>query len=327
MSLLDTYGRKHDYLRISLTDKCNLRCSYCMPSEHYAGLPNKKLMTADEILGIAHEFVRLGVRKIRITGGEPLVRYDISEILSGLTALNCQLDITSNGVLLDRYWNELETSGIKTLNLSLDTLNRERFKTLARRDDLERVLHNIQEAVRRDFKVKLNCVVIANFNEDEILDFVGLTRGSAIDVRFIEFMPFNENRWEWEKVVSLRTILERIESKHKIKPLESHPNSTAKQFEIEGHSGRIGVISSVTSPFCSGCNRMRLTADGKMRNCLFSTEEFDLVGVYRNGGDLEKAIKECLSGKKKELGGLPQFQDQDKVLQSISDRSMIGIGG
>lgn len=327
LMLTDSFGRQHDYLRISLTDKCNLRCNYCMPSEHYVGLANKLMMSSEEILSIASTFVKLGVNKIRLTGGEPLVRKDIAEILVGLKKLDCRLDITSNGILLDRYWDELKASGISTLNLSIDTLNREKFKEIAKRDELARVLGNIQKASDLGFKVKLNCVVIANFNEDEILDFVELTKDRDIDVRFIEFMPFNDNKWEWHKVVSLKKILEPIKAKYEFERLEDHPSSTSKNFKVKGYEGSFGVISSVTSPFCSGCNRMRLTADGKMRNCLFSKTEFDLLSAYRNGENIESVITACLTDKKKELGGLPEFKKEEEVLDSISERSMIKIGG
>ena len=298
-----------------------------MPSEHYVGLANKHMMSAQEVLDIASTFVELGVRKIRLTGGEPLVRKDISEILVGLKDLGCQLDITSNGILLDKYWDELRQSGISTLNLSIDTLNADRFKEIARRDELDRVLTNIHKALDYGFKVKLNCVVIANFNEDEIVDFVELTRHHDLDIRFIEFMPFNDNKWEWEKVVSLKKILEPIEAKYEFEKCTDHPNSTSKNFQVRGYKGRFGVISSVTAPFCSGCNRMRLTADGKMRNCLFSTTEFDLLTAYRNDENLVDVITQCLASKKKELGGLPEFKKEEEVLDSISERSMIKIGG
>jgi cyclic pyranopterin phosphate synthase len=327
MALTDTYGRVHDYLRISLTDKCNLRCNYCMPSETYRGLPNKHLMTAEEIISISKTFIGLGVKKIRLTGGEPLIRKDIGEILTEIGKTGCRLDITSNGIFLDKHWESLKAAGIKTLNLSIDTLRKDRFLEITKRDELDRVLQNIEKAGELGFKVKLNCVVIAGFNEDEILDFVKLTEDKAIEVRFIEFMPFNDNKWEWHKVVPMKKIMDLVETEFSFSKIEMPSNATSKNFQVEGFLGRFGVISSVTSPFCSGCNRMRLTADGKMRNCLFSKTEFDLLKVHREGGDLVEVIETCLTDKKKELGGLPKFEHEKEVLESISERSMIGIGG
>ena len=327
MALTDTYGRVHDYLRISLTDKCNLRCNYCMPSELYKGLPNKHLMTADEIISISKTFIDLGVKKIRLTGGEPLIRKDIGKILTEIGKTGCQLDITSNGIFLDKHWENLKAAGIKTLNLSIDTLKQDRFLEITRRDELTKVLSNIKKAGELGFKVKLNCVVIAGFNDDEIVDFVALTEDSDIDVRFIEFMPFNDNKWEWHKVVSMAKILEPIDSNYTYSRLERPKNSTSKDFQVEGFKGNFGIISSVTSPFCSGCNRIRLTADGKLRNCLFSKKEFDLLSVHREGGNLVETIQNCLTEKKERLGGLPEFEQEKEVLDSISERSMIGIGG
>lgn len=326
-TLKDKFGRKHDYLRISLVDKCNLRCTYCMP-ENIRFLPSHRLMTAQEILEISEIFThQLGVKKIRVTGGEPLLRKDAPEILEGLGKLPVELAITTNALLLHNFLDQFEEIGLRSLNISLDSFNKERFKQMTRRDELDRVLENIDLARGRGLRVKINMVVVNGENDDELLDFVERTKEEELHVRFIEFMPFDGNQWHWEKVLPFQQMLERIEEKYEVEKLNDAPHSTSKAYQVKGYKGTFAVISSVTHPFCGNCNRIRLTAEGKLRNCLFATSETDLLTPHRAGADLLPLIQEAIGAKHFELGGLPDFQDRDALLDNLSDRSMVKIGG
>lgn len=323
----DTHDREHNYLRISLTDVCNLRCFYCMPLEHYDFTPHKHLMQPDEIESIAKEFVRLGVNKIRLTGGEPLARKDFEDIVKRLAILPVHLTLTTNAILLDRYINVLQQAGVTTLNISLDTLSAETFKRITQRDRFDVVMANIRMAIDRGFKVKINMVVMKGVNDHEIIPFIAWTRTEAIDVRFIEFMPFEGNKWTANQVFSLNDILAVIAAEHEIIPLAGLPNDTVKRYGIDGHRGTFGVISTMSSPFCGGCNRMRLTADGKMKNCLFSGTETNLLAALRAGDPVDSLIRTNILMKAKKLGG--QFdEDYENLNQDkLQNRSMISIGG
>ena len=214
--LIDRFGRKHDYLRISLTDNCNLRCFYCMPEEDYSFTPASRLMQPDEILTLARIFVAQGVRKIRLTGGEPLVRKDAGEIIKSLSALPVQLTITTNGSRLQEFADLLKSCGIHSLNISLDTLQPEKFQLITRRDQFHTVYDNIQLMITRGFHVKVNVVVMKGLNDDELNDFIEWTRLTPVHVRFIEFMPFSGNRWTSNKVCTLEEILSTISSNYPI---------------------------------------------------------------------------------------------------------------
>ncbi|MBW8049143.1 MAG: GTP 3',8-cyclase MoaA [Cytophagales bacterium] len=304
--LKDAFGRPHDYLRISLTDKCNFKCVYCMP-ENSCFLPHDQLLTRDEILEIAKVFVELGIKKIRLTGGEPLVRKDAAHIIEQLGKLPVELAITTNGYLLDSYLNTFKKAGTKSVNVSLDTLNEDKFLTITKRDCFYKTLANIHLFINEGFHVKVNTVVIKGMNENEIVDFVKWTRNSNIHVRFIEFMPFNGNQWQRDKIVPFKEMLGRIKDIYTIEKLQDAPNSTSKSYRVKGFDGTFAVISSVTAPFCNDCNRIRLTADGKLKNCLFSNDEADLLQALRNGKDIKPIIIECIARKYKERGGLKQF--------------------
>lgn len=325
--LIDQFGRKHDYLRISLTDKCNLRCQYCMPEGGLHFMPNTALMTKEEVLTLAGVFVEMGVKKIRLTGGEPLVRPDIEGILSGLEKLPVELTITSNGLLIDRYFEILRSAGISTLNISLDSLKEERFRQVTRRDYLHKVMRNIHLALEKGFRVKVNSVVMKNVNEEELLDFAAWTIRTAVDIRFIEYMPFSGNEWEFEKVVSYQQMLTLLCSRYEMEKLEDEAHATSRAFRIKGAKGTLGIISSVTHPFCEGCNRIRLTADGKLKNCLFSTGETDLLGALRRGEDYRTLILDNISGKHFSRGGLKGFEMKGAREDYEKNRSMISIGG
>ncbi|SFW59806.1 cyclic pyranopterin phosphate synthase [Sinomicrobium oceani] len=323
----DTYHRTHDYLRISLTDVCNLRCFYCMPEEDYDFTPESRLMQVDEITRIARTFVDMGVTKIRLTGGEPLARKDAAEILKQLSDLPVTLTMTTNATLLHRYMDILEGCGVRSLNISLDTLKPEKFLWITRRKQFRLAMDNIHEAVRRGFHVKINAVIMKGLNDNELLDFVSWTRDYPVHVRFIEFMPFNGNRWTSNQVFTWKEMLEVIATEFPYEHLQKEPHDTAKKYRVPGHKGTFAVISTMSAPFCSGCNRMRLTADGKMKNCLFSRGETDLLSALRNGEDLEFLIRSNILQKARGLGG--QMGEDFKKLdgEKIDNRSMISIGG
>ena len=289
--LKDTFGRQHDYLRISLTDNCNFRCAYCMPDEEIDTLPEVRLMQADEIFTLASIFTDLGVKKIRLTGGEPLIRKDAAAIMERLSSLPVELTITSNAFLADRFISTFRKAGMRSLNVSLDTLHADKFVLLTRRDKFQQVWNNIQLLLREGFRVKLNCVVMKGVNSDEICQFVELTKALPLHVRFIEFMPFDKNNWQDKRVFTWHEILEAVSEKYIFKKLTDDPHDTAKKYRVPGHMGTFAVISTMSAPFCSTCNRMRLTADGKMKNCLFSSGETDLLQALRRGEDVEQLIR------------------------------------
>lgn len=298
-----------------------------MPEEDYKFTPASRLMQTDEIETIARIFVEQGVNKIRLTGGEPLVRKDAEAIIKSLAPLPVQLTLTTNGTRVHHFMDVLEESGIKSLNISLDTLEPDRYNLITRRNEFHNVWNNIQLLLKRNFHVKVNVVVMKGLNEGEINDFVALTKDLPLHVRFIEFMPFSGNRWTSDKVFTLDNILDTVASRYGILPLPKELNQTAKRFVVPGHIGTFAVISTMSSHFCGDCNRMRLTADGKLKNCLFSKNETDLLSAFRRGEDIRPLIHQSILGKAAQLGG--QFvSDFEKVeADSIENRSMITIGG
>ncbi len=325
--LIDSFDRVHNYLRISLTDNCNLRCFYCMPEEDYEFTPASRLMQAKEIESLAKIFVENGVNKIRLTGGEPLVRKDAAEIIDRLSRLPVDLTLTTNATRLHDFVDVLEKAKVRSLNISLDTLDPDKFNIITRRDGFRKVMDNIHLMLSRNFTVKINVVVMKGLNDNEVLDFVEWTKDLPVQVRFIEFMPFDGNRWTSNQVFTWKDMLDRIEENYTPIRLHDGINDTDKKYRIEGHKGSFSVISTMSAPFCSGCNRMRLTADGKMKNCLFSTKETDLLRALRNNEDVLPLIQESIYSKAKELGG--QFtKDFEKIhTEDLNNRSMISIGG
>jgi cyclic pyranopterin phosphate synthase len=328
--LEDSFGRKHNYLRISITEHCNLRCTYCMPEEGITLTPKPNLMTANEIVEIAQTFVSLGVNKIRLTGGEPLVRKDAKEIILRLGALGINLTITTNGILVPHFIETFKEAGIHTVNISIDSLVKEKFNQITRRNYFNTVQQNIDLLLQEGFRVKLNIVLIKDFNDNEIINFIELTKGKNIQVRFIEFMPFSGNQWDKSKLVSFAEVMEFIQSHYKISYIErliDSANDTAKNYKIKDFQGSFAIISSVTNPFCSSCNRIRLTADGKLKNCLFSNSETSLLTALRAGQSILPLIHENLLTKNAVRGGMDddlKFQNPDLFSQN---RSMIAIGG
>ena len=326
--IIDKFGRVHDYLRISLTERCNLRCFYCMPEEGVPLKEKSKFMSSSELIEIAKVFVSMGVKKIRLTGGEPLVKKDAAEIIRELGKLPIELAITTNAVNVDQFIDVLKEAGVKSINVSLDTLDETRFKEITKRDYYTKVRNNIDLLLEHDFHVKINVVVIRGVNDDEITDFVEWTMNSSVHVQFIEFMPFDGNNWNWDKKVSYNEIFQRISDhfgERQLLKIEDGPNDTARNFKLIESKGNFGIISSVTNPFCDTCNRIRLTADGKIKNCLFSQSETDLLTLHRENVNLEPVIRAAIDAKSKERGGNDDFNDESA--SKFKNRSMITIGG
>lgn len=325
--LKDTFNRVHDYLRISITDNCNLRCFYCMPEENYIHTPSSKMMQADEIETLARIFVKLGVKKIRLTGGEPLLRGDAGKIIASLARLPVNLTLTTNGTRLPEYLGLLTDSGVRSINVSLDTLKPVTFNLITRRDQHSRVLDYIYLALNKGLRIKINMVVMNGINDSEINDFVRWTKDVPVHIRFIEFMPFSGNRWTGNKVFTWQQILSRVSEEFIFTPLPGKIHDTDKKYSIPGHAGTFAVITPMSAPFCGDCNRLRLTSDGKMKNCLFSTGETDLLSPLREGKDIIALIHESVLSKHEKLGG--QFKGQYSMVNSeeLKNRTMISIGG
>ncbi|MGC6431526.1 MAG: GTP 3',8-cyclase MoaA [Jejuia sp.] len=328
--LTDAHGRDHAYLRISLTERCNLRCTYCMPADGVQLSPKSHLMTYEEVYEIAKLFVNYGVTKIRLTGGEPLVRKDIPVILEKLSSLPVELSITSNAVIIDRFIDVLKANGVNKLNISLDSLDESKFKHITRRHEFQKAYDNIHLLVKEGFKVKVNAVLIKGFNDNEIIDFINFTKDLPISVRFIEFMPFDGNKWDMSKMVSYAEVMEYVNqefSKNDIIRIEDAPNDTSKNYKIKGYQGSFAIISSVTNPFCDSCNRLRLTANGHLKNCLFSATESDLLTSLREGQPIEPIIQKAVQAKFKVRGGMDTLEKLQKPDLHSQNRSMITIGG
>ncbi len=326
--LKDSLGRMIDDLRISLTDRCNFRCVYCMPAEGLPWLPKREILTYEEILRLARIFIDLGIRTIRLTGGEPLMRHDVDVLVGGLFRLEPALDLsmTTNGFFLTEKIEGLAKAGLKRINVSLDTLHPDRFERMVRRDGnlIQKILDGTRLA--RDLgltPIKMNCVVMRGENDDEIVDFVRLGREEGFQVRFIEYMPLDaQGAWRRDTVVSGAEIRARIDAAY---PLRAANNGTepATVYEFADGRGSVGIIASVSQPFCDSCNRIRITADGHLRTCLFSLHEHDLKGLLRSGAsDGEIADFIVAAVWKKEPGH--KINEPDFVQPS---RSMSAIGG
>ncbi len=303
--LVDGFGRIHDSLRISVTDRCNIRCFYCMP-EVVKFQPREELLSYEEIERFVRVAVSLGVRKLRLTGGEPLVRKDISCLIHRLSAIEGveDLALTTNGVLLGEHAQELYDAGLRRLNIHLDTLDRERFLKITRRDDLQKVLDGIDTAQRIGFgPIKINAVAVKNLLEPDIVPLARYGRERGIEIRYIEFMPLDaQGLWDKGRVLLASDMIAMIE--REIGPLvvSSHqdPRAPATEYEFADGGGRIGFVASVSRPFCMNCNRLRITADGKIRYCLFAIEETDVRDLLRRGApdeEIAAAIRSCVADK------------------------------
>nr|XP_051710727.1 molybdenum cofactor biosynthesis protein 1 isoform X2 [Oryctolagus cuniculus] len=304
--LTDRFGRRHSYLRISLTEKCNLRCQYCMPEEGVSLTPKADLLTTEEILTLARLFVKEGVDKIRLTGGEPLIRPDVVDIVARLHRLEGlrTIGVTTNGINLARLLPQLQKAGLSAINVSLDTLVPAKFEFIVRRKGFHKVMEGIHKAIELGYSpVKVNCVVMRGLNEDELLDFVALTKGLPLDVRFIEYMPFDGNKWNFKKMVSYKEMLDTIQQQWPdLEKLPEEESSTAKAFRIPGFQGQVSFITSMSEHFCGTCNRLRITADGNLKVCLFGNSEVSLRDHLRAGASEEEllAIIGAAVGRKKQ---------------------------
>jgi cyclic pyranopterin phosphate synthase len=302
--LVDTFGRIHNNLRISVTDRCNLRCTYCMPEE-VTFMDRSELLTFEEIAKFVRVAATLGIDKIRLTGGEPLMRRDLPRLAAMLVVIPGIRDVglTTNGLQLAELAQSLYDAGLRRVNISLDTLNPERFRQLARRDGLDRVLAGIDAARRAGFvPIKVNAVIIRGVNDTDVVSLAQRARDDGWEMRFIEYMPIGAESWERDRVFFGHEILDAIE--RGVAPLQPagdyDPHAPAMDFVYADGKGRVGLIASVSRPFCTSCNRVRLTCDGKLRNCLFALDETDVKGLLRGGADdsrLAEAIRTSVAAK------------------------------
>ena len=326
--LRDSWGREIRSLRVSVTDKCNFRCRYCMPAEGLEWLPRDEVLSFEEIERIVRVLASMGVDEVRLTGGEPLVRRDLPVLVSFLSAVPGvrDLSLTTNGVLLDRLAGPLVDAGLRRLNVSLDSLSHVRFAEITRRDALDRVLAGLEEAERHPElrPIKVNCVAMRGFTEEEVPALAELARRKPYVVRFIEFMPLDaDEAWSDDEVLTGGEIRALIEERWPLVEVPAKPSSTARRFRFADGAGEIGFVNPVSEPFCSSCDRIRLTADGQLRTCLFSRREWDLKAPIREGASDE------------ELAALVRFAVRHKELKhKINDpgfvrasRSMSQIGG
>ncbi len=327
--LIDSFGRVHTNLRISVTDRCNIRCFYCMPAEDVQFMDKKSLLTFEEIERFVKVAVRLGVNKVRLTGGEPHVRRDLHKLVAKLAQIPEILDIgiTTNGILLAEQAQDLYDAGMRRINISLDAMSAEKFKLITRRDGFDKAMEGIEAAQRVGFKpVKVNAVAVRGLTEEEIVPLGEFARRTGVEIRFIEFMPLDaDNAWEREKVLFGHEIIEILS--REIGPMiplgQTDPGAPATDFEFEDGRGRIGLIASISQPFCMSCNRFRVTADGKLRNCLFSLEETDVKELIRGGGSDEEiadAIRNSVAAKK-------EGHEINTARFIQPDRPMYSIGG
>ncbi|HSB51042.1 MAG TPA: GTP 3',8-cyclase MoaA [Dissulfurispiraceae bacterium] len=322
----DTYERQIDYMRISVIDRCNLRCVYCMPTEGVQLIKHRDILTYEEIIRIVSVAAGLGVRKIRITGGEPLVRRNLPFLISSLNAVAGIEDIsmTTNGVLLARHAESLAEAGLRRVNISLDSLRPDRFSEITRGGDIKTVLDGIHEAERLGLApIKLNMVPVRGINDDEIEDFARLTMTTPYHVRFIEFMPIGPREmWSEERYVSTDEIKRRVSALGPLSPVKARRSGPARYFRYDGAPGVVGFISPLTHHFCESCNRLRLTSDGKLRPCLFSETEIDLRSALRSGApdqEIERLLK--LSVEIKPRG---HTLDTERAVSRLRPMSRIG---
>ncbi len=327
-TLVDSYNRNHTYLRISVTDRCNLRCHYCMPAEGIELKERENILRFEEILRLTKIFAEMGINKIRLTGGEPLVRKGLTELISNVARIQeiNAIGMTTNGFLLPQFITQLKAAGLTHLNISLDTLKPERFSQITRREGLTQVLEGIDSALKEGVSpLKINTVIMGGINDDEIPDFVEFVRDKPLILRFIEYMPFKSNRWNNMRFIPYLEIKKRIEMKYDLQPCHTVDQSisVAKNYQIPGFTGKIGFITPISNHFCDACNRLRLTADGHLKSCLFYTPELNLKNVLRNGAS-EDEIKSTIQ---KILQLKPQKHPSTEELLKMENRYMTEIGG
>jgi cyclic pyranopterin phosphate synthase len=326
--LIDDYARSINYLRLSITDRCNLRCRYCMPEEGVELLAHGNLLTYEEIIQVIEVFARNGISKIRVTGGEPLVRKGVVDLIKGIAAIAgvTDLSLTTNGVLLKEYAEGLARAGLRRINVSLDTLKPERFAYVTRRDKFKDVWEGIEAAMEHGLApVKVNVVVMKGFNDDEIKDFARLSLTYPLHIRFIEYMPMGEGEaWQGTEIIPSAQIMEEIRELGELLPRGNEASDgPAKRYFLKGGQGEIGFISPISSHFCAQCNRLRLTPEGRIRTCLFSDEEIDLKRVLRTSGGAE-GIEEVLH---QALRAKPAGHRIGDIRFKKCQRGMHAIGG
>ena len=324
--LVDPFGRVIRDLRISVTDRCNFRCTYCMPAEGMEWLPRSEVLTFEEIHRVSRIFVeRFGVEGIRLTGGEPTVRAHLPMLISQLSGLGVDLAMTTNGATLRNSAEELRSAGLRRINISLDTLHADRFEQMTRRNELENVLAGIDAAVAAGFSpVKINAVIERGVNDDEIVDLARFGRERGVEVRFIEFMPLDATgHWANDRVVGQDEIVERIAEVFPLEQMPARGAAPADRWRYLDGAGTVGVIPSVTKPFCGDCDRVRLTAEGQFRTCLFATNEFDLREVMRSGGDDDALAERIIAAVGTKWAG----HQINRVEFIRPNRSMSQIGG
>jgi cyclic pyranopterin phosphate synthase len=325
--LVDRFGRVHTHLRISVTDRCNIRCTYCMPEGPIRFLPRAEILTYEEIERFVRSVVPLGIGRLRLTGGEPLMRAELDRLVSRLKSIRGieEIALTTNGILLAPMAERLKAAGLDRLNISLDTLDPEMFRRIARREGLERVLAGIEAAIRAGFtRIRLNALAMAGQTESQIVPLAEFARQRGLELRFIEYMPLDGSQaWTSAAVLSGAVILDTLAAR--FGPLRAVPplaaGQPAEEFLYGDGIGRVGIIRSVTEPFCGSCNRLRLTAEGQVRNCLFGTAEWDaralLRGAY-NDDDLRQLVIDCVRHKKAGHGtDSPEFQRPDRAMYQI----------
>ena len=305
LPLSDGWGREIRSVRLSVTDRCNFRCRYCMPAEGLQWLNKPEVLTFEELHRLVRVMAAMGVSEVRLTGGEPLVRRDLPDLVHRLATVPGvnDLSLTTNGVLLDRLAGSLADAGLRRLNVSLDSLSHTRFAEITRRDALDRVLAGLDAAQRetRLRPIKVNCVAIRGFSETEVPALAELARRKPFVVRFIEFMPLDaDDRWDADQVLSGADIRAIIAERWALEEIPAGPSSTARRFRFADGAGELGFVSPVTEPFCSSCDRIRVTADGRLRTCLFSRTEWDLQAPLRDGAsdaELEEVIRNAVAHK------------------------------
>ncbi len=326
--LVDGIGRTIVNLRISVTDRCNFRCTYCMPEDNVEFMDRSKLLSFEELTRMASIVSRMGINRLRLTGGEPLMRKSLPVLIKMLSEVEGIDDIamTTNAYFLKEHAQSLKDAGLKRLNVSLDALDPEKFRQVNRRDCLQQVLEGLQEAAKVGFKsIKINAVAVRNFSETEIMDLIAMGRSDGFEVRFIEFMPLDSDKvWERDKVLFGHEIIDMIKKEYDLVPVDNSLEiGPASEYEFADGKGRIGIITAVSNPFCDHCNRIRMTADGKLRTCLFSTHETDLKTLLRSGAsdeDIIEAINDAV--RIKEPGHKINLDDFERP-----ERAMHAIGG
>lgn len=333
--LVDTHGRVHRDLRISLTDRCSLRCTYCMPEQGNEWLARTSILSTDEIVEVARVAASLGIRTFRLTGGEPLLRPDIVDVVRRVSRIEgddgpVEVAMTTNGISLAQKLPDLIDAGLTRLNISIDTIDRQRFADLTRRDRLDDVFEGIAAAAASDLRpLKLNAVAMRGVNDDQLADLVAFAMDVGAQLRFIEQMPLDAGHtWDRSTMVTREEILEALGERWSLEPVPGRGGAPAEKWRIDGGPHEVGVIASVTAPFCGACDRLRLTADGQLRNCLFSNDEYDLTGLLRGEasvpGQRDDAIADLL--RSCILGKLPGHAiDDPSFLQPA--RGMNAIGG